>query len=428
MIGCKCIRPPMGLWLITSLFGCSSGLLVAPSDSAVDVPELTDESVPIDGWTDEVAMDDGGLEPTPPRPPRLLVAGARHTCVIRAEGQVWCWGVNFDGQLGTGPRPPDAGVLPARVLGLNDAVELSAGTRFTCALRRSGRVLCWGNNDYGQRGLGFAGPRTSSGPDLEVSGLDDAVSIESGGDFSCARRASGVLVCWGRNQRGQCGRSEPEVMTAPAEVDVVGVVEAAAGFAHACVRVRSGNVWCWGSNSAGQIGVDPAVTGLSRSRPEIVGGLFGVVEVRGAGEYSCVRTTDGSTRCWGRNHFGQLGDGTLSGRWIPAVVSGPSRLVEVVLGESHACGRADDGGVLCWGRSEFGATGSGGGATGNLVAPSRVNGLFDVTAITLGVSHSCARLVDNRVVCWGLREQGVLGDGWYFPPEIEPRPTNVLLP
>lgn len=400
-------------------------VVTAPLDTSIDAPKAFDDSGGVDSPADDIATDAGGPEPAPPRPPRLLAAGARHTCAIRAGGQVWCWGVNFDGQLGSVPQVADAGLLPVVVPGLNDAFELSAGTGFTCALRRSGRVLCWGNNDYGQRGLRFVGPGTSSGPDAEVSGLNDAVAIESGAEFSCARRVGGAVVCWGRNQSRQCGRSGPDVLTAPAEVSLVGVVEVAAGFAHACVRVRTGNVLCWGSNSSGQLGVNPAVTGPSRSTPGVLDGLSGVVAVRGAGEYSCARMTGGSIRCWGRNNFGQLGDGTVSDRWMPSLVTNSSRIIEVVPGESHACGRVDDGGALCWGRSEYGATGS---APRNVLIPTRVDGLSDVTAIALGVSHSCASLGDGRIVCWGLREQGVLGDGWYFPPEVQLRPISVQLP
>lgn len=252
--------------LLCVLCGCASRVTAAPADAAVDAAEVLDASEDVEDRTDVVATDAGFPEPVPPRPLRLLAAGARHTCAIRAGGRVWCWGINFDGQLGVaGPQSPNPDLLPIAVPDLEDAVELSAGTSFTCALRRSGRVVCWGNNDHGQRGLGFIGPGTSSGPDAEVSGLDDAVSIESGGDFSCARRAGGELVCWGRNQSGQCGRSGPDVLATPSEVNPVGVVEATVGYAHACVRVRTGEVLCWGSNSAGQLGADPGVTGSSRS-------------------------------------------------------------------------------------------------------------------------------------------------------------------
>nr|MBK7067754.1 hypothetical protein [Deltaproteobacteria bacterium] len=112
-------------------------------------------------------------------------------------------------------------------------------------------------------------------------------------------------------------------------------------------------------------------------------------------------------------------------RWTPGLVSVPSRIIEVVAGASHACGRTDEGGVLCWGRSDNGATGR---APRNLLFPTRVDGLSNVTALALGSDHSCAAQSDGRLLCWGLREQGVLGDGWYFPPEVQVRPTDVRFP
>jgi alpha-tubulin suppressor-like RCC1 family protein len=92
---------------------------------------------------------------------------------------------------------------PVAVSGLSGAVEITTNYFHTCARRASGTVVCWGDNTFGQLGDGTVGILRST--PVAVSGLSDAVEIDAGERHTCARRASGTVVCWGLGDNGQLG-------------------------------------------------------------------------------------------------------------------------------------------------------------------------------------------------------------------------------
>jgi alpha-tubulin suppressor-like RCC1 family protein len=110
--------------------------------------------------------------------------------------------------------------MPVAVPGLEDAVQLSAGAYHVCALRSSGQVVCWGANTNGELGDGTTTDR--AGATTDVVGITDAAEIGSGMYHSCARLASGPLLCWGRNDFGQTGDGTP-VSPRPTPVEVIGL-------------------------------------------------------------------------------------------------------------------------------------------------------------------------------------------------------------
>ena len=128
-----------------------------------------------------------------------LDAWGRLTCAVLASGRVACWGAGRDEHarwLGS----LDFARVPILVPELDDAVAVAVGWGHVCALRRDGRVACWGHNETGQLGSApepGAPSEASRRPPRDVPGLADAVQIEAGADFTCARRATGDVACWG---------------------------------------------------------------------------------------------------------------------------------------------------------------------------------------------------------------------------------------
>jgi alpha-tubulin suppressor-like RCC1 family protein len=158
---------------------------------------------------------------------------------------------------------------PTAVVDLTDATTITAGDYHTCARRASGTVVCWGLNSYGQLGTGTAGG--ASFTPTGIAGLTDAVELAAGALHTCARRATGAVVCWGRNNYGQLGDGTTTNRTTP--VTVAGLsdaVEIAAGYSATCARRASGAVVCWGINDSGQIGDG---TNTARSIPVMVPGF-----------------------------------------------------------------------------------------------------------------------------------------------------------
>ena len=124
-------------------------------------------------------------------------AGIRFSCATRTDGTVWCWGED--------PGSDGASAVPFRIPGIDDATDVEAGGAFACALRIGGGVACWGVGNLGQLGNGVF-ERNSSVPDpQQVLGLDDAIQISAGWNHACAVRSDHSLWCWGGNGDGATG-------------------------------------------------------------------------------------------------------------------------------------------------------------------------------------------------------------------------------
>lgn len=125
---------------------------------------------------------------------REIAVGVSHVCVVTGDDTVACWGSNADGQLGLGEGSATSSATPNPVPGLHDVASLSAGNNHTCALRHDGEVLCWGNNGFGQTGAGAAVASWSPYPVLSA-----ATRIDTGNNFTCAELEDQSIQCWGSN-------------------------------------------------------------------------------------------------------------------------------------------------------------------------------------------------------------------------------------
>jgi alpha-tubulin suppressor-like RCC1 family protein len=145
---------------------------------------------------------------------REIAVGNFHSCVLLDDGSVRCWGANDLGQVGDGGPRSDR-VNPSRVSGLLDVVAIAASStsQHTCALRSDQSVLCWGDNAFGQLGDG-----SMVGRDTPVLALSDAKAISVGVVHSCAVTLLGGAMCWGDNTSGQLGDGTTEFRSMPVAV------------------------------------------------------------------------------------------------------------------------------------------------------------------------------------------------------------------
>ena len=144
-------------------------------------------------------------------------------CALHSGGRVACWGETAGTTWrsnGGGPLPTwQAGTAPADVPGVTDAIGLAAGGSAACAVRRTGRVACWGDNSYGTLGDGTRLPSTRA---VAVEGLTDARQVAVGAAHACAVRASGKAVCWGRGDEGVLGDGRRTASNEPVRVKGLG--------------------------------------------------------------------------------------------------------------------------------------------------------------------------------------------------------------
>ncbi len=144
-----------------------------------------------------------------------LVAGSTHSCVIRQNGTVWCWGSNTHGEVGKGNL--DEALVPAQALGVTGATQITAGLQASCATIGDGSVKCWGRNDFGQ--LGDGSPAAREPVPVTVIGVDqDIVSMSTSGRTSCAALVDTSAVCWGYSTYGVLGAKTPGHSATPVVV------------------------------------------------------------------------------------------------------------------------------------------------------------------------------------------------------------------
>ena len=239
--------------------------------------------------------------------------GSSTSCARLQSGSVMCWGRNLQGQVGDGTT--NDRTVPTLVDGLTDAVDLAVGENHACAVRATGGVVCWGYNQLGQLGNGTTTRSLSPGP---VVGLSDAVEVAAGVHV-CARRTSGAMACWGMNDHGQLGTGSSGVrsLTPVAVAMVSDATQVAVGGQHTCALKASGGLVCWGRNYEGQLGIG-TTTPMVLS-PVAPLGLLEPVEI-GAGSHTCALESAGSMWCWGPNDHGQLGTGSGAGSSLPLQV------------------------------------------------------------------------------------------------------------
>jgi alpha-tubulin suppressor-like RCC1 family protein len=173
-----------------------------------------------------------GLTPFPAIPAApwqlTIVTGGWHSCAIVRNGSMQCWGDNNVGQLGDGTMNDSA--MPVAVVGVSDALLLSASWYHTCALSTDGKVRCWGDNEKGQVGSGngavvntpvLVGGLGGPASDLSVGGAEFAIGSQGYSTGQSCAVIAGHVFCWGDNSFGQLG--DGSKTSSPIPVQVVGL-------------------------------------------------------------------------------------------------------------------------------------------------------------------------------------------------------------
>jgi hypothetical protein len=319
-------------------------------------------------------------------------AGNYHNVAVRANGTVWAWGRNTNGELGEDSITQRSSPVSV-VGGFSDWISASAGRSHSLGVRANGTVWAWGNNGFGRLGDGIIISRSS--PVSVVGGFTDWISASAGGSHSVAVRANGSLWAWGYNAQGRLGDGTITSRSSP--VSVVGGftdwISASAGTFHSLGVRANGSLWAWGSNgttvfvnTAGRLGDG---TTISRSSPvSVVGGFTDWISASAGDEHSLGVRANGSLWAWGNNGSGRLGDGTTILRSSPvSVVGGFSDWVSASAGRSHSLSVRANGTVWAWGNGGVGRLGN--GITFNRSSPvSVVGGFSDWISASAGEYHS----------------------------------------
>ncbi|MDF1654215.1 MAG: hypothetical protein P1U34_03800 [Coxiellaceae bacterium] len=380
-----------------------------------------------------------------------LSSGGGDSCALLATGAVKCWGNNHSGQIGDNTLFNRS--VPTAVIGLSSGVtKIASGIFHNCAIQ-NGQAKCWGENRHGEIGIGQINDAVTT-PTAVKSLSANITDIQAHDRHTCAIE-SGVTKCWGENIHGQIGigdNSGIETVTTPRTVVKLTDYDA--------VSLNVGNISEFNCAIVKQKNVNSAILNHDQTSVELANIGFGKAHLilprhlaqrgittnctltlgtnkscrytfkagsaasdRGHGiitVHATNSTSDafpfyiqrhGSIKCWGYNHWGQLGDGTREDRKQATESPFTSNTTQLVSGNSHTCRLTTDGRVQCWGANFFGELGD--GTTNSSTRPVQVANITDAVSLAAGTYHTCALLKSGEVKCWGRNNGGQIGDNSY---------------
>jgi len=270
----------------------------------------------------------------------MIVVGSNHSCALLDNATVKCWGRSASGQLGysdTVTRGDGAGemgnALPAISFAAGrTATAIAAGANHTCALLDNARVVCWGDNAYGQLGQGSMdnigdgiGPTIAATPSIDFGTGRTAVAISAGDLHTCALLDNATVKCWGSAGNGRLGTGDTnDLGDDPGEMgDVllpinlgtgVSAIAVAAGGSHTCVLLNTAAVKCFGNGADGRLGYGsqnnvgdlPNQMGDALATVSLGTGRT-VLAVSAGLAHTCAMLDDASVKCWGNGGSGRRG-------------------------------------------------------------------------------------------------------------------------
>lgn len=365
-----------------------------------------------------------------------IAAGELHACGLAPTQDVYCWGSDQVGQLGSpaaatctaSSRP--CTLTPALVAGGIKFVSIGAAQLHTCGIAVSGDAYCWGEGRVGVLGDGDTVSRAV--PTLVSGGLHWA-SIALGYESTCGITTTGQTYCWGDNSNGEVGAPSSSMCAtfagqtpcALTPVEVVGppsFTQVSVGLSNACGLATDHTAWCWGLGAEGAIGDGFLV---NRSTPVAVAGGLLFNEVSAGGLSSCGVTATNVGYCWGTNvPYRILGIGDAPNSFVPIAVSGGLSMQAIVANSSnnifeHNCAITTSDELWCWGGNDAQQLGSTVSnetcGTGTHWAcqtvPTHVAPGVNFTSVAVGQELTCAIATDGNTYCMGNDVYGQIGDG-----------------
>lgn len=328
--------------------------------------------------------------------------GGAHTLAIKTDGTLWAWGQNFYGQLGIGNNTNTN--TPVQIGTDNDWKAIFGGTYLSHAIKNDGTLWAWGDNSFGQFGDGTL---TSTNVPVQVGTATDWKYISVGRDYTFALKNNNTLWATGDNFYGQLGDGTNIAKTSFIQIGTDNDWQSCRAGTNqiSMARKTNGTLFTWGSNNNGQLGDG---TNIHRNVPALFdNGIWQPSYASGLGFGLAMRS--GQIYSWGYNTFGSLGDGTNTDRLTPQPLNNDTDWNYVDSGYYYGIAKKNNGTLWMWGYNTFGGLGNGTFTDTN--APGLVNNDTDWDVIYSTMHHVIAKKTDGTFWEWGWNQAGQLGDG-----------------
>jgi len=367
-----------------------------------------------------------------------ISAGYYHSVALRTDGTLWTWGNNGYGQLGNGTVSTNnlgAKNTPQQIGSDANWRAVAAGGTHTAALRTDGSLWAWGKNSFGQLGNGVFNLSNNGDPPpgavtpQRIGSDTNWQAITVGTDHTVALRTDGTLWAWGINRHGELGIGtfspfDPGGTNTPQQVGSdTNWLAAAAGISHTVALRTDGTLWAWGRNYDGELGIGSFTTNApyGTNTPQRVGSDANWQAVAGGIDHTVALRTDGTLWAWGRNYYGQLGNGTFTtsapyGISTPRQVGTNTDWQAIEAGDRYTLALCADGTLWAWGLNVWGQLGIGAFSTNapnGINTPQRVGTNASWQAIAASSLHVLAARADGTLWAWGKNSQGQLGIGTF---------------
>ncbi|TGK44727.1 RCC1 domain-containing protein [Leptospira andrefontaineae] len=362
-----------------------------------------------------------------------LTAGGSHSGFI-IDGSVYTCGRNNKGQLGTGFSEGDtSNPNIVKLTSISGIVSISFNQNNSLAIKDDGKVYTWGANAQGQLGLGnttelavgTAGNPAAQTPPTEVPGISDAVMGAFGFNHAVILKSDGTVVAFGQNNVGQLGNADPAITSTTVSsnpvlvVGLTNIIQVIAGSQHSAALDSNGDVYVWGRNQYGNLGNGTTSTSTAiSSTPTKVPGLTGIKHIANGRDHILALKSDGTVFAWGLNASGQLGIGNQdSPKNSPLQVNNITNAIRVFAGGTQSFALLSDGSIQGWGENGQGNLGNPDAATKVTEPNLSVVGIAKGSSLGIGALHGFVLLPDHSVYGWGWNFRGSLGrpdlqDSW----------------
>lgn len=339
-----------------------------------------------------------------------IASGGYHTLALKSDGTVWAWGYNNYGQLGNGTTTTSS--LPIQVSGLSNITDIGAGLSYSLAVSSNGKVYAWGRNNFGQLG---DGTYNNSSTPVQVSGLNGiTVTAIGGGQGHClVLTSTGTVYAWGYNISGQLGNGTYNDSPTPVQVSgLSSISKIEVGYNQGMALKNDGTIYVWGYNGYGQLGLGNY---NDRNVPAVLSLGTGITAtaIAGRGFHSMAIGSDGKLYTWGRNDYGQLGNGNTTQTNIPSAITLPAGVTFTAIAGMyyHSIALGSDGKLYSWGRNDYGQLGN--GTTSEAHTPVESNtGSRTIVSMTMGIYHNAILVAgQNEIYLAGDNSNKQLGNG-----------------